>query len=115
MKKFLVLMVVSLLCLLTVSISFAQDDNVTDNSMSIIVDGDNNLIIIANDGVTVAPPVDASIECPGPAVFDTDTMTLIIPNVKTIDDDGIITMFSRVVLGIDDNGIVSILWAEQIE
>jgi len=116
MERFLTLMICLVMCLGFTGISYASpSDNVTDNSVSIVVDGNNNLIIIANDGVTVAPPVDASNECPGPAIFDANTMTLIIPNVKVIDDKGIITMFNRVVLGINEDGTFSVLWTEQDE
>ena len=90
-----------------------NSDN-SDNSISIVVDGDNNLIIIANDGVTVAPPVDAETsECSGPAIYDVRTATFIVPNVKIVDSAGISTMFTRVVLGFDANGTMSILWVDQ--
>ena len=88
-----------------------NSDN-SDNSITIIVDGDNNLIIIANDGVTVAPPVDPE-DCPGPAVYDVQTATFIVPNVKVVDVDGVSTMFTRVVLCFDANGVVKLLWVDQ--
>jgi len=92
--------------------STSDNSDNSDNSISIIVDGDNNLIIIANDGITVAPPVKTS-ECPGPAIYDVRTSTFIIPNVEVVDSDGISTVFTRVVLGFSTNGTMSILWVDQ--
>ena len=116
MKK--LIMLVGLVLVLA-SAATAQEANNTLSATEIHLGDGQGSIIITGDGNTIYLPPEQetdSMECPDcyPNIFHAATGNLILRETKIESAKGVATIFSRIILNLND-GRCQLVWAEQEE